>query len=202
MKVNIKKTKKKLREILAKRKFPKIGRRFVVVAVICLLAFGGIYRFYLTPKLHQPKKNDLKFSQVTPVDKTLNFPAITNTGKYQGEISLTIVSTEMTNEVLVKNQPVRTKQGKFFLIVNLELENESTEKLGLVSSDLIRLRIGENGKKIAPDLHNKQVLISPVSVKTDKVGFVVTGSENIPLALELGEFYRTREVREKIELEF
>lgn len=195
-------------EILAriKRRLPRIRPGFILVIFIFLIALGGIYRLYGISKLRQPKntesRDNVKFSQVIPVDKTLEVPALNSKGKYEGEISLRVVSAEKTNEVLVQNKPIRAKPDRFFLIVNLELENKSIDKLGLVSSDLARLVVGENGRKIAPDLHNRQVLIAPVSVKTDKVGFVVIGPQNVPLALELGEFYKTKEVKEKIELNF
>jgi hypothetical protein len=187
---------------LFRRRVPKIRLRAVIL-VFCVLALGGFYyRFFRIPKSDSQTEDNLRFSQTISVGKTLKFPALIDSGKYQGEISLTVVSAEKTNEVLVQNKPVRAKQGKFFLIVDLELENESTKTLGLVSSDLIRLVAGGNGKRIAPDLHNKQVLISPVSVKSDRVGFVVTAPENISLALELGEFYKTREIRERVDLNF
>lgn len=184
------------------KKLAKVRARFLVVAAFGLVLFGGVYRFYKTSKLRQPARNKPKFSQIISVDRTLRFPAILSNGKYGSEIALAVVSVEKTNEVFVQNKPVRAKAGKFFIIVNLELENDSTERLGLVSSDLIRLRIGEKGRRIAPDLHNRQVLVAPVSVKSDKVGFVVTGPQDIALTLELGEFYRTKKVREEIELRF
>jgi hypothetical protein len=193
----------KVREALVKRKFPKIKFRFLFIIVIFLLVGGVIYyRVYAKRKVLQPIQANPKFSQEIPINKTLKFPAIISDGTYQGEISLTMVSAEKTNEVLVQNNPVRAREGRFFLIVNLELANESTEKLGFISSDIIRLATGENGKRLAPDLHNQQVLIAPVSVKSDRVGFVVTGSENMPLALDLGEFNKSQEVIERVELNF
>lgn len=181
-------------------KLPKILLRLVLVLIILAIGWGA-FRFYVLPKIVSQKKNG-RYSQIIPLQKTVIFPALLDSGKYNGEISLSVVSAERTNEVMVKNNPIRANKDRFFLIINLELKNESTQKVGVVSSDLVRLKVGENGTELAPDLHNKLVLVSPVSTKSDKIGFVVVGQEGIPLTLELGEFYKSKEVKEKIEIKF
>lgn len=181
-------------------RLPKILLRLVLVLIILIIGWGA-FRYYVLPRIVSQRRNG-RYSQVVPLQKTVIFPALLDSGKYSGEISLSVVSVERTNEVTVKNKPIRASKDRFFLIINLELKNESTQKVGVVSSDLLRLKVGQNGTKLAPDLHNKLVLVSPVSTKSDKVGFVVVGQAGIPLTLELGEFYKNKEVKEKIEIKF
>lgn len=195
-----KKTNKASLDSRVPARLPKILLR-LVLALIILAIGGGAFRYFVLPKIVSQRKNG-RFSQVVSLQKTVTFPAILDSGKYDGEISLSVVSAERTNEVMVKNNPIRANKDRFFLIINLELKNESTQKVGVVSSDLVRLNVGKNGTKLAPDLHNKLVLVSPVSTKSDKVGFVVVGQSGIPLSLELGEFYKNKEVKEKIEIKF
>lgn len=181
-------------------RLPKILLRLVLVLIILVIGWGT-FRFYVQPKIVSQKKNG-RYSQVVPLQKTVIFPALLDSGKYNGEISLSVVSAERTNEVMVKDKPIRASKDRFFLIINLQLKNESTQKLGVVSSDIVRLKVGENGTRLAPDLHNKLVLVSPVSTKSDKIGFVVVGQPGIPLTLELGEFYKNKEIKDKIEIKF
>lgn len=191
---------KKTKKTPFSSRLPKILLRLVLVLIILVIGWGA-FRFYVVPKIISQRENG-RYSQIVPLQKTVIFPALLDSGKYNGEISLSVVSAERTNEVMVKNKPIRANKDRFFLIINLELKNESTQKVGVVTSDLLRLKVDKNGTKLAPDLHNKLVLVSPVSTKSDKVGFVVVGQTGIPLTLELGEFYKNKEVKEQIEINF
>lgn len=146
-------------------------KKLVIAGVIILMAF-----FALNIKVG--KKTEpvaaAKSINVT-IDRAFNMNALTNQGKPTGDKArLKIASAEKTDQVMVKDQVFTAKNHKLFLILNLELKNDETAPVNLIPGDLIRLTISDDDEnKFAPDLHNNLVLISAISTKTDRIGFVI-----------------------------
>lgn len=152
--------------ILKRRK-----KLIIILAVIILVLIA--FRVFLA-KRYSPSTSKPKVVAVS-VDKGFDFPALNNQGKPAGsKIKLKIAQVEKTNQVIVKDQTFTAKNNKLFLIVNLELKNDATTSLNLLPGDLIRLTYNnDDNNKYAPDLHNNLVLISAISTKLDRVGFVI-----------------------------
>ncbi|MBI3282871.1 hypothetical protein HYZ70_02235 [Candidatus Curtissbacteria bacterium] len=75
---------------------------------------------------------------------------------------------------MVKDQMVPATNNKMFLVINLELKNDSTTAVNIIPSDLIRLVYkGDEDNKFAPDLHNNAVSIAAISTRPDRLGFVI-----------------------------
>lgn len=140
-----------------------------ILIVVLLFITIGIFRGRKSPTTAQSVK-----SITQKVEKSYDFPALGNNGKTApSKIKFKIVSAEKTNQVLVKDQTFTAKNRKLFLIVNIELKNDATSALNIVPGDLIRLSFGADDNKYAPDLHNNLVLVSALSTKVDRVGFVI-----------------------------
>lgn len=121
------------------------------------------------------------------VNKKFTFNGLDETGKKKGKLDMNITTAEKTNSVIVQDKTYTAKNGKTFLIVNLELVNDSKDRLNIFPGDLIRLVVNNNeDKKFAPDLHNNYVNVAPISTKIERVGFVIDGAAN-NLKLEIGE---------------
>jgi hypothetical protein len=151
-------------------------KKVSMVIIGILIIFIG-YNFLFTKKSTKDQTN-IK-SITVQIDKSFDFPAITNNGKPSGsKIKLKITNVEKTSQVVVKDQVYAAKNNKMFLIANLELKNDSTSAQNILPGDLIRLSIGDNqDTKFAPDLHNNLVPVSAISTKIDRVGFVIPSEE-------------------------
>ncbi len=150
----------------------KRRKKLIIILTVIILALIS-FRIFLA-KRYSPSIPKPKVVAVS-VDKGYDFPALNNQGKPTGsKIKLKIAQVEKTNQVIVKDQTFTAKNNKLFLIVNLELKNDATTPLNLLPGDLIRLTYNnDDNNKYAPDLHNNLVLISAISTKLDRVGFVI-----------------------------
>lgn len=114
------------------------------------------------------------------------------------DVSFTLVSAELKDEIMVNSNSRKAAKGSQFLLLRLEIENQTTEKLSFTSSDLIRL-ISKEGKSFSPDFHNGIVIIDPLSVRKDLVSFIVAEEEK-NFTLMVGEL--EQEEKEKVEIKF
>lgn len=133
----------------------------------------------------------------TEVKKSFKFSASKIAGKGEEEVNFTITTAELKDEIKVKGVPRKANKGNLFLLLRLEIENESTNRLSLTPADLIRL-VGENEKKFAPDFHNATIIIDPISVRKDLVSFIVS-QEQRKFTLLVGELEKEKE---KVEVNF
>jgi len=157
--------KKKLTEYLGKKK------RFVIGLVIVLALL-----IILTSPIRKTKGSAGTAKSLTAtVDRSFEFPALDNQGKQtKNIIKFKINGVEKTNQVLVKDQVFTAKNNKLFLIVNIDLRNDATVPLNIITGDLVRLSIADNkDTRYAPDLHNNLVSVAAISTKIDRVGFVI-----------------------------
>lgn len=145
------------------------------------------------------KKSNVKGTQtvqgvMAEVQKSYEFPGLTNQAKAtENKLKMKIATAEKTSQVIVKDQIFTAKNNKMFLILNLELKNDITTPLNIAPGDLIRLEyIGETENKYAPDLHNNLVLVSAISTRNDRIGFVIP-SEKKDFILYVGELEGNKE---------
>ena len=104
------------------------------------------------------------------IDQSFEFQAI-NAAKDLKPVTYTITNVDRKDEIKVKDKSRQAASGKDFLLVRVEIQNNQTERLAIVSAD--RVRLEENGKLFAPDYHNGNVVIDPLSVRRDVLAFVV-----------------------------
>ena len=87
-------------------------------------------------------------------------------------LKVNLVNAEMANGLLVQGKRAKTREGKTFLIINMEVENTYAVPLYSFPVDIVRL-VREDGKRIAPSVHQGTVEVRPISTKKSNVGFVV-----------------------------
>lgn len=184
----------------------KIFKPFIFI--VFLLAVVLISRGWLASLISSYKKNPVGQQgvkgeesikeQTLTLDKKFEFPGLDDNGKEKGTLELRITDVEKTSQVIVQDKNYTAKGNKTFLIVNLELKNETTKRLNIFPGDLIRLIVDDEEKKFAPDLHNNYVQVAPISTKIDRLGFVIDqGASN--LKLQVGELEEKKEI---LKLEF
>ena len=130
------------------------------------------------------------------IDKTFEFNAI-NQKKTEKKIKFTLVSVELKDEIKVKGEVRPAPKGYDYLLVRIEMENPEEERLALTPADLIRLE-DNRGKLFAPDYHNGNVILDPLSVKKDLMSFMVNRDAK-KFIFQIGELAGTKE---KVEVTF
>ena len=110
------------------------------------------------------------------------------------DLLVTINGADIDNSLLIQGKRARTREGKTFLIINMEVENEFQVPLYIFPVDLLRL-VREDGKKIAPSVHQGTVEIRPISTKKSNVGFVIDPDEK-NFKLEIGELSGEKQLLE------
>lgn len=132
------------------------------------------------------------------VNRRFEIPIKTKDGTETGEkLAITITNVEKTPSILIQNKPAKTKEGKTFLVINIEIQNDTKKQLNVRPIDMVRL-VGTDGRNYAPDVHNNEVPSEPVSLKKTRVGYVVDEGQN-KFKLLIGE---VRSSQETIEIEF
>lgn len=167
-------------------------RKKLVITIVAVILVVFAFRIFLARR-YSPSTPKPQVVAVS-IDKIFDFPALNNLGKPTGnKIRLKIAQVEKSNQVIVKDQTFTAKNNKLFLIVNLELKNDATTPLNILPGDLIRLTYNnDENNKYAPDLHNNLVLISAISTKLDRVGFVIPDNAH-NFKLEVGELEGKKE---------
>lgn len=101
------------------------------------------------------------------------------------DLGVKLTNAEIANSLLVQGKRAKTREGKTFLILNMEVENPFSVPLYIFPIDLLRL-VRTDGKRIAPSVHQGTVEIRPISTKKSNVGFVIEPSDK-NFQIEFGE---------------
>jgi hypothetical protein len=168
----------KVKEIKAKVwKHPKIA--LAVLAVILVGTFLVI-RFQgktQNVSLGASSLGNFSPSKEVTINKQFNVPIRTNKGDESGDnLKITLTTVENTNKILIQGQPATARDGKSFLILNLEVENSTKNQLTVRPVDLIRM-IDTAGKSYAPDIHNNDVTVEAISIKKTRAGYVIDNNQ-------------------------
>ena len=182
------------------RKFTS-SKLFKLLFVLLILFIG--YRLVIRPRFFQKETTVQTPAPGKPakataeVKRSFEFPAPRVGKKGEKEVTFTLVSAELKDEIKVKGVPRKAGKDSLFLLLRLEIENETTDKLSLTPSDFIRL-VSKEEKKFAPDFHNATIIIDPLSVRKDLVSFIVPKDEK-NFTLLVGEL---EEEKETVEISF
>lgn len=126
------------------------------------------------------------------VNKTFSIPIKSSDGKPTGQdLKVTVTTIEQTDSILIQNKPAKTKNGKTFLLVNMEIQNDTKTELKIKPVDMVRL-VSSDGKNFAADVYNNDVSAKAVSIQKTRVGYVVEKSQRT-FRLLIGEVRGTQE---------
>ena len=150
-------------------------RRFIIVILVIVIFLTGAAvlgkRNAAKPRVQVTSEQQAKTTATAVINQDYQFQAV-NAQKQTQPITYTIIQVDRKDEIKVKDQPRRAVANKDFLLVRLELTNDHPERLAIASADRVRLE-SEPGKLFAPDYHNGNVVIDPLSTRRDVLAFVV-----------------------------
>lgn len=174
------------------KSFKSFKKFFYIIAcllIVIVLGYNIVSR--KISKTTPPKQIESTSSQKVTVNREFEFlvTAINDQGQFiarkQGKIKFIISEAELKKEIKVKNETRKAGDGQSYLIIRIELQNDTPDRLAIISSKYVRL-IGLENKKFSPDFHNAMVAIDPLSVRRDIVAYIVNeNSKNF--SFQVGE---------------
>lgn len=158
------------------KRFFRSYKKVLISAVVVLVLLGGFFALKSGGSL-QAENGTISVGSgdvsTVEVNRRFEVPIKNQDGSETGEnLGITITKIEKTNNILIQNNPAKTKPGKIFLVINLEIQNDTRKQLKVRPVDMVRL-IGQDGKNYAPDVHNNEVSAEPISLRKTRVGYVV-----------------------------
>ena len=88
------------------------------------------------------------------------------------KLIINLTTADLSKKILIQGKPATSRDTKTFILINFEVENSTSNQLTVRPVDFIRLTDAE-GRTFAPDVHNNDVAVEPISIKKTRVGFVV-----------------------------
>ena len=167
-----------------------LQKRVVLILVVsAVVATSAFFLFQKKPSNQQ----SFRLETVTSViNRNWEFPATERNGAAATtKLTFALTNIEKTNQIYVKNKPIRTTPDKRFLVVSIELKNDTDKRVYFYSSDYVRLAVGD-GKKFEADFKNPRFEVAPFSTKKDKLAFLVPG-EDSTFELQIGEIAGTKD---------
>lgn len=112
------------------------------------------------------------------VNKEFAFPIYNNDGKEtQNSLKISLTEVERTDKILVNGKPASARDGKDFLVMYVEINNPTNDKLNVRPVDFFRM-VDDAGNSYAADVHNDPVKAEPISIKKTRIGYVVDENQN------------------------
>ncbi len=165
------------------RKTPLQKRLVLLFAAAAVLAIGAFFLFKKSPANQQSFKLE---TTTSAINRTWEFPSTDRSAAATTtKLTFSITNLEKTNQIYVKNKPIRTTADKRFLVVSLELKNDTDKRVYFYSSDYVRL-VSADGKKFEADFKNPRFEVAPFSTKKDKLAFLIA-PDGKSLELQIGE---------------
>jgi len=173
-----------------KRRFFFLRRRLALFIILVVALVLGFFFFKKIQTRRSPQFQP--FQKTVTLDRKWDFVASDRTGApLETKITFSLMSSQKTNQIYVKNKPVRTTPENAFLVLSLELRNDTDKRVYFYSSDLVRL-LTPDGKKFEADFKNPRLEIAPFSTKKDKLAFLVSASQN-NFQIQVGEITGEKE---------
>ncbi len=124
------------------------------------------------------KKSPTKISVAKPyysktINKDFSFPVRDDKGDVITQVTYTIQSLDLQDQIILQGQKADAVAGRTFLILNLKIGNPSTQSMQLNSRDFIRISLDNHPELLAPEIHNDPVTIQPISTKYTRIGLPV-----------------------------
>lgn len=164
----------KLKNILSVFKRPAV---IIALATIVILSAGVLFLKdkvnNSAPQVFGNSQTNFSPQKSTILNRKFEIPIRNSSGKITGSaLPITITTVDSSKKILIQGKPATSRDGKVFLILNLDIDNATTNQLSIRPVDFIRLQ-DDQGKSYAPDVHNEVVKAEPISIKKTRVGFVV-----------------------------
>lgn len=145
----------------------------LTLVVLVALAFGLSNPNSSIPLVSGVNQTNFSPAKQTTLNRKFEIPIRKQTGETTGNnLVFSLTTVDQSNRILIQGKPATARATKTFIILNMEVQNSTNDQLTVKPVDLIRL-IATDGKSFAPDVHNNDVIVEPISIKRTRVGFVV-----------------------------
>lgn len=168
-----------------KKKLIKYGIIAGSLSLLILAVFSVRRAIIVSTKSHGVKK-DLAVVISPPPPKEINQEIAISLPKSKLSIKYVVVSAELQDEILVKNEKVKASLGRTFLIFTLKIVNDSPQGIQVNSRDFLRITTDGGHEWLAPDIHNDPVEVQALSTKYTRVGLPVNKTDK-QFKIRLGE---------------
>lgn len=165
--------------------FKKIFSNIKVIGfiIMALLAAFGLYSIFIG---NNNSANNSAPANVLPLKQSFSVVAQTKDDKTtNGNFKVDVTGAYRSDSVLVQGTSVVARNGKDFMVINMDITNQYNVPLYMYPVDSYRL-IDTDGKKYAPTAHQGQVEVRPQSTKTSNVGFIVPKDQS-KFKIEVGQ---------------
>ena len=151
---------------------PKIaGAIIIVVLLICV---AGVVSLKRNGTQTANNQTEIKEGPKFYLNKKFNVPIRNKDGETVGnDLIVNVTYLERTNGTYYQGKSLTAKTGKDFIIINMEIENSTNDRLTVKPVDFFRL-IDTNGKSYAPDIQTDPVKVEPVSIKKTRTIYIVS----------------------------
>lgn len=151
----------------------------IVFIVVAILAVVGLFSIF-------SNRSDNSAPSVLALKQSFTVNAKTQDGRStNGTLKIDVIGTYKDSSLLVQGTRVSARNGKQFLIINMEITNQYNLPLYTYPVDTFRL-VTADGKKYAPTAHQSNVEIRPQATKSSNVGFIVPLDQK-KFKIEVGE---------------
>lgn len=150
------------------KKIFKLFSLSILVASIAI--FGSQYLAFNSIDTNPPKILG-KTTSFIAIDKELTLPTTNNSNSPQ--ITLTLVSAEITDQILIGTQKAKASDDKTFLVLEAKLTNQSDKDLQVDLAEAIKLKQIEK-TSITATFDNDPLTIPSGSTITTLLGFALT----------------------------
>ena len=190
----------KIKNPLKGLKLPKISSanaKYIIVGAIALIIIGGAGFYFFKSGGSSDSRAQIKTEGgvSAPINKKLEFNIKSTSGEDTGnKLVVNFNSVERTEKILYKGRPLLPRDGKDFLVINIEIENSTRDRLNVRPADFLRL-VDATGRQFAPDIQTDVIKVEPLSIKRTRTVYIVPdGTANIKFLL--GEIKGDRETVE------
>lgn len=171
---------------------------YLLILLVFLVGFA-YFRLSAKKRASTSQNNQVGQKSVTlfgqaDIKREFEFPLQQSRGK--SSLKFSLISAQLADTVANQGNPIQSNPDKQFLIIFLELQNNSQSPVQIDSRDFVRL-IDKEEKKYAPDLYNGLIEIPAISVKKDEIGFMVAADQK-QFRIQVGEIEKEKEIVEII----
>lgn len=169
---------------------PKSFKKILIGLAVIILLIAGIWLFRSnTSDTANNDTGDATYVADGPraqLNKRFEVPIRDSAGSEVGQaLVVNVIFLERTEKLLYEGKPLIARSGKDFLVINLEVENSTDNRLTVRPVDFFRL-IDTNGKSYAADIQTETVKVEPQSSKKTRTIFIINDDPK-RIKLTIGE---------------
>ena len=170
------------------KKIPNFKSKPVIIFIVATVVILGVV-FFVRSRGNDFQNADNTFiseGSKLALNKKFSVPIRNSKGETVGsDLVVSVTTLERTSEVLYKGKPLVARSSKDFLVINLEVENSTNNRLTVRPVDFFRL-VDASGKTYAPDIQTDAVKVEPFSSKRTRTIYIIS-EEQKTIKLMIGE---------------